>query len=108
MQARSEELAGHMHVDPGSSAAPQLAVGRSDQQTLAPEWGDRTGCADSGVTPLETGSADAAHGTTHGERERLADPQAGAPEDGDQSTSPVAVAAGSRSAHHEDDLLDRG
>jgi hypothetical protein len=41
------------------------------------------------------------------EGERFADTQPGAPQDRDQRTSPIRVPAGSRLAHHEDDLLDR-
>src|SRR5215210_4327189 len=43
-----------------------------------------------------------------GERERLADPQAGSPQHDDQAAQPAAVYAVARAAHHSDDLLDRG
>ena len=42
-----------------------------------------------------------------GERERLADPQAGAPEHDDQAAQAAAVDAVAGAAHHGDDLLDR-
>src|SRR5688572_2223274 len=42
-----------------------------------------------------------------GERERLADPQAGAPEHDDQAAQPAAVDTVTGAAHHGDDLLDR-
>ena len=42
-----------------------------------------------------------------GERERLADPQASAPEHDDQPAQPVAVDTVTGVAHHADDLLDR-
>src|SRR5215216_1300285 len=42
-----------------------------------------------------------------GERERLVDPQAGAPEHDDQAAQAAAVDAVAGAAHHGDDLLDR-
>src|SRR6188472_1199953 len=42
-----------------------------------------------------------------GERERLTDPQAGAPEHDDQAAQPAAVETVTGAAHHGDDLLDR-
>jgi hypothetical protein len=42
-----------------------------------------------------------------GERERLVDPQAGAPEYDDQGAQPAPVDAVAGVAHHRDDLLDR-
>jgi hypothetical protein len=41
-----------------------------------------------------------------GERERLVDPQAGAPEHDDQSAQAIAVSGLAGFAHHGDDLLD--
>src|SRR4051812_42874356 len=41
-----------------------------------------------------------------GERERLADAQAGAPQHDDQAAQPAAVDTVARVAHHGDDLLD--
>src|ERR671935_216983 len=43
-----------------------------------------------------------------GERERLADAQASAPEHDDQAAQPAAVDGVAGVAHHGDDLLDRG
>jgi hypothetical protein len=43
-----------------------------------------------------------------GERERLVDAQAGAPEHDDQAAQPAAVDAVAGTAHDGDDLLDRG
>jgi hypothetical protein len=42
-----------------------------------------------------------------GERERLTDPQARAPQHDDQAAQPTAVDAVAGAAHHRDDLLDR-
>jgi hypothetical protein len=42
-----------------------------------------------------------------GERERLMDPQASAPQDGDQAARPATVDAVAGTAHYRDDLLDR-
>jgi hypothetical protein len=42
-----------------------------------------------------------------GERERLTDPQASAPQHNDQATQPAAVDTVTGVAHHSDDLLDR-
>jgi hypothetical protein len=42
-----------------------------------------------------------------GERERLADPQAGAPQHDDQNAQPAAVDAVAGAAHDGHDLLDR-
>jgi hypothetical protein len=42
-----------------------------------------------------------------GETERLADPQAGAPEQDDQRTEPVTVGTVASRPHHRDDLVDR-
>jgi hypothetical protein len=40
------------------------------------------------------------------ERECLADPQPGAPEDDDHAAQPDALGTSTRRAHHSDDLLD--
>src|SRR5215210_1018606 len=69
-------------VHPHLAAAAALAA--SDQQRSA--------------APVEVGL---------GERERLADPQASAPEHDDQAAQPAAVDALAGLAHDGDDLLDR-
>jgi hypothetical protein len=42
-----------------------------------------------------------------GERERLMDPQSGAPQDDDQPAQPATVDAVAGAVHHGHDLLDR-